>query len=100
MEQEKDEANPRKRKEAPNFAASATALDGPPADIQDREPQAKVSRGELQKAGRKSLVAGSHFLQHLKGPCPRVRIHPLTSLNSALLFVPPSPGSLHSLKLT
>uniref|UniRef100_D6RFP2 RNA exonuclease 5 n=1 Tax=Mus musculus TaxID=10090 RepID=D6RFP2_MOUSE len=41
MEQEKEEANSRKRKEAPNSSASATERDGPPSHIQDREPQAK-----------------------------------------------------------
>ncbi|XP_036009114.1 RNA exonuclease 5 isoform X7 [Mus musculus] len=44
MEQEKEEANSRKRKEAPNSSASATERDGPPSHIQDREPQAKKAR--------------------------------------------------------
>lgn len=68
MEQE-EEANSRKRKGAPNLAKD---LDGPPWDIQDPQPQAKVSGGKLQQASPKSLVAGSHFLLPLKGPCPRI----------------------------
>lgn len=70
------------------------AYSGPRATSQGEQ------RREPQQAGPKSLVAGSHFRQHPKGPCPRVRAHPLTSLNSAPLVVPPRPGSLHSLKLT
>ncbi|XP_031243933.1 RNA exonuclease 5 isoform X2 [Mastomys coucha] len=42
MEQE-EEANPRKRKEAPN-SALATELVEPRSDVQDREPQAKKAR--------------------------------------------------------
>lgn len=84
MEQE-EEANSRKRKGAPNLAL-AKELDGPPWDIQDRQPQAKVSGGELPQAGSKSLVAGSRFLQHLKGPCTRIRAQPtdLTELCSLI----------------
>lgn len=75
MEQE-TEAVPRKRKEADS--ALATELGRPPWDLEDKQPKAKVSKREPQRAARSRLWVQVPFL------CKRIRAHPLTSLNPVL----------------